>query len=170
MLAAIDKRPRRSLVSCAARPPAGRWAVVAILAGGLAAGGCTATAPTGRDKDIAVTVSRGSCGGGWTAPSSGVATFQIHNVDSVGAEVDLIDPGTGGIYAEIEALAPGTTRAMRVGLGRGSYALRCLAEETDAVTGPTVRVSGGSASPAPAVPPVTYQDLTASVKQYRDYV
>ncbi len=142
------------------------FALAAII---VAAGaGCSAgAADTG---DVAVTINRGTCGQAWSPPTEKPATFQLHNADTVSAEVHLIDPKTGGIYAEIEGLAPGTTRPMRVQLGRGDYAFRCLAEDTDAVTGPTVHARVANPAAAPAVLPVTIQDLYQPVRQYRAYV
>ena len=43
-----------------------------------------------------------------------------------------------------EALGPGTTSPMRLNVGSGSYAFRCLFEDFDPLTGPTVTVGGGS--------------------------
>jgi iron uptake system EfeUOB component EfeO/EfeM len=119
---------------------------------------------------LTVTVSRGNCGTGWQTPHSGPQTIQVSNVGTVTTDVDLIDPGTGGIYAEVEALAPNTSRPMQLTLGRASYAFRCLAEDTDAVTGPTIQINDGPPPPAAAVLPITNQDLTGAVAQYHGYV
>jgi iron uptake system EfeUOB component EfeO/EfeM len=118
---------------------------------------------------LTVTVSRGNCGAGWKTPHSGTQTIQVSNVGTVTTEVDLIDPATGGVYAEVEGLAPNTTRPIRLTLGRASYAFRCLGEDTDAVTGPAIQVPDGP-PPAPAILPITRQDLTGAVTQYRAYV
>lgn len=144
-------------------------AFAAALTAGTLLGGCTHTHPA-VSQDVAVTINRGSCGQAWSAPSVTPATFQIHNGDTATAEVYLINPGTGGVYAEIEGLAPSATRAMRVQLGRGDYALRCVAEDTDAATGPTVHVALANPSAAPAVLPVTDQDMYDAVQRYRAYV
>jgi iron uptake system component EfeO len=96
-------------------------------------------------------------------------TFQIHNSSTGGAEVDLIDPADGAIYAEVEALGPGATRPMRVDVGSGGYAFRCLIEDTDAITGPTVRVAG-HVEGAAAILPVTTDDLLAAAREYHGYV
>jgi iron uptake system component EfeO len=50
-------------------------------------------------------------------------------------------PG-GAVYAEVEAFGPGTTSPMRLDAGSGSYAFRCLFEDFDPLTGPTVEVGG----------------------------
>lgn len=115
-------------------------------------------------------MSRGNCGTGWKTPHSGPQTIQVSNAGTVTTEVDLIDPGTGGIYAAIEALAPNTTRPMQLTLGRATYAFRCLAEDTDAVTGPAIQISDGPPPPAAAVLPITNQDLTGAVAQYHSSV
>jgi iron uptake system EfeUOB component EfeO/EfeM len=130
---------------------------------------CTGGQPEARADPTTITVTRGNCGGSWSA-RGGTVTFQIRNAGTVSAEVYLVDPGTGGIFAEVTALAPGTARPMRVLLGRGTYAFRCLADETDAVTGPSVKVTDGPAQGAPAILPVTDQDLHEPVQRYRDYV
>jgi iron uptake system EfeUOB component EfeO/EfeM len=74
------------------------------------------------------------------------------------------------VYAEVEALAPNTTRPMQLNFGKASYAFRCLAEDTDAVTGPTIQVADGAPPQTKAVLPISNQDLTGSVSAYRTYV
>ncbi|WP_405057457.1 EfeM/EfeO family lipoprotein [Kribbella sp. NBC_01505] len=119
---------------------------------------------------LKVTVSRGNCGGGWKSPHSGPQAVQVSNVGTVTTEVDLIDPATGGVYAEVEALAPNTTRPLQLTFGKGDYAFRCLAEDTDAVTGPTIQIADGPPPPSPAILPISNQDLTGAVAAYRTYV
>jgi iron uptake system component EfeO len=115
---------------------------------------------------LSVTVSRGSCGGTWQA-SGGLRTFQVHNVDIVTTEVDLIDPATGGVYAEVESLAPNATRPMQVQLGHGRYAFRCYPEDTDALNGPTVRITTGEATGSSAVLPLSGVDLAPASPRSR---
>jgi iron uptake system EfeUOB component EfeO/EfeM len=98
-----------------------------------------------------------------------VQTFQVHNADIVTTEVQLVDPATGGVYAEVESLAPTATRPMRVELGHGDYAFRCYPEDSDAVSGPTIRVTTGAANGSPAVRPVSGIDLAGAVKSYQAY-
>ena len=57
---------------------------------------------------------------------------------------------------------------MRVDLGSGRYAFRCLLEDTDPVTGPTVR--SPATSGATAILPVTTNDLLGPAKEYHAYV
>jgi iron uptake system EfeUOB component EfeO/EfeM len=94
----------------------------------------------------------------------------VHNVGIKTTEVELIDPANGAVYAELENLGPGSTRPMQVTLGRGRYAFRCLPEDTDAITGPTVTVTDGPKRGAPAIVPVDEQVLRGPVGTYRSYV
>jgi iron uptake system EfeUOB component EfeO/EfeM len=152
-----------------ARAPTARAPIArALAAGALAAGlvsGCAGPSPSGN----LISVSTGTCGTGWREVAAGMQTFQIHNSSTGGAEVDLIDPADGAIYAEVEALGPGTTRPMRVDVGSGRYAFRCLIEDTDAITGPTVRVAG-HVKGAAAILPVTTDDLLTPASEYHAYV
>ena len=58
---------------------------------------------------------------------------------------------------------------MRLNVGSGSYAFRCLFEDFEAITGPTV-VVGGHARGTPAILPVTRNDLLAPARRYHDWV
>ena len=49
----------------------------------------------------AILFNSANCGGAWTLAKPGWHTFQLYNANDVGGEVDLIDPRTSGIYAEI---------------------------------------------------------------------
>jgi iron uptake system component EfeO len=137
------------------------FALLAALAG------CEHAEP--KPDPLAVTVSRSACGGAWHA-EGGDRTFQLTNGDVVTTEVQLTDPATGGVFAEVESLAPNATRPMRVRLGHGAYAFRCYPNDSDAVNGPTVRVTGGLAVGSPAVLPMSGLDLAGSVKTYSAYV
>ena len=143
------------------KPHAALLTVVALAAAGLTA--CTGHDATG----AAVQVSRGSCGAGWTAPHGGDQTVEVHNAGPVTMEVELVDPATHGVYAEIESLAPGTTRPFRLVLARGRYAFTCLPEDSDAETGPAVTVTDGPAAGASPVAPVSEMDLGPAVTTYR---
>ena len=101
--------------------------------------------------------------------AAGMQTFQIRNSSTGGAEVDLINPANDAIYAEVAGLGPGTTRPMRVDLGSGRYAFRCLLQDTDPLTGPAVRISGHRQG-ARAILPVTTADLLAPARTYHAYV
>jgi iron uptake system component EfeO len=138
-------------------------AAVLLVLGGAA---CTEATP----QPAAVEVTRGGCGTGWAAPHGGDQTIRVHNVGTVTMEVELIDPATRGVYAEIESLGPGTTRPIRLILARGRYAFACLPEDSDVETGPVVTVPDGPAQGATAVPAVSEVDLAPAVKTYRAHV
>jgi iron uptake system component EfeO len=110
-----------------------------------------------------------SCGTGWTHPVTGQQTLQLYNGATAGAEVDLIDPATGAIYAEADDIGPGTTAPLMVDLGSGKYAFRCLIEDNDAITGPVVTI-GGHVQGDRAVAPVTNDDLIEPAQHYQGYV
>ncbi|MEV4320188.1 EfeM/EfeO family lipoprotein [Actinocrispum sp. NPDC049592] len=143
-----------------------RWIAVAAGAAVIAAGVVVAAWPGDEaHADPEVEISRSSCGTGWSDPRPGPQVFQLHNTGSVTAEVDLVDPATGVIYGEVEGLSAGTTRPMQVTLANGDYAFRCLPEDTPAITGPKVTVTGG-ATRSPGVAPVTRNDLLGPLKTY----
>jgi iron uptake system component EfeO len=112
-----------------------------------------------------VTVSRSACGQGWTDAKTGRQTITLHNSGDASAEVDLVDVDSKKLYGEVEGLGPNTSAPMDVQLGAGRYAIRCLIEDTDVITGPTVTVAGdGKAGPAAVA--VTKNDMLPLVKQY----
>jgi iron uptake system component EfeO len=142
-------------------PAVGTVALLAALAG------CSAERSASAVPTLDVSVSH--CGQGWTSPHAGAQTLLLSNTGDVAAEADLIDPGTGAVYQELEGLGPGTTRPLQVTLGGGTYALRCQPDGSDPITGPRVRIAG-AARPGPAVTPVTANDLYGPVKAYGEYV
>ena len=139
-----------------------RLIVIAALAtASLTACGGGAPAP--------ISFNSASCGGTWTLSKPGWHTFELHNANDVGGEVDLIDPKTSGIYAEVAQFGPGTTQTMSLDAGSGNYAFRCLFEDTDPITGPTVTVPG-HVKGFTATVPVTFNDLVGPAKEYQAYV
>jgi iron uptake system component EfeO len=138
-------------------------AVLAMAAGVLAA--CGSSAPPAN----LVSVSNGGCGTNVQLAAPGWHTFQVYNAAAEGGEVDLIDPASGAIYAEIENLGPGTSSPMRLDVGSGSYAFRCLFDDYDPITGPTTVVAGHAVG-TPAILPITSNDLLAPARQYHGYV
>lgn len=122
-------------------------------------------------RHTTVEVTPAGCGHGWTHPEAGRQVFDLRNTSSTAAEVYLTDPHTGAVYGEVEGLAPGTVRPMPVTLGNGSYAFKCLPDDADAVTGPTVRVTGGqSVQSGPAAVPVAQQDLIPPTLAYQKWI
>ncbi|MEV0800507.1 EfeM/EfeO family lipoprotein [Kribbella sp. NPDC050281] len=112
-----------------------------------------------------ITVSRSQCGQGWTGATTGRQTIVVHNTGDAAAEVDLVEVSSNKVYGEVEGLGPNTSAPMDVQLGAGQYAIRCLIEDTDAITGPTVTVAG-DAQGGPAAVAVTKNDMLPLVKQY----
>jgi iron uptake system component EfeO len=116
----------------------------------------------------AVEVSRSRCGRGWTDPAPGLRVFELHNTSGAATEVMLENPATHAVYGEVEDVGPGTTRELTVRIGTGTYAFLCVPDDADALTGPTVRVVGGTASPAAV--PVTEHDLIPPTLGYQTWV
>ncbi len=140
-------------------------ALAAIPLAGCASGASSASPATAGE----ISISTGGCGGPWHLAAPGWHTFQIHNSAADAAEVELINPANGAVYETVEALGAGTTDPMRLDVGSGSYAFRCLIEDTDAITGPTEKVPGHT-SGAPAILPVTDNDLYTPANEYHKYV
>ncbi|MBV2354174.1 EfeM/EfeO family lipoprotein [Streptomyces sp. J2-1] len=153
-----------------------RSVAVAVLAAGVLVTGCSSggagRAPVARDglRHTAIDVALSACGMGWSRPVPGRQVFDLRNTTDVAAEVYLTDARTGAVYGEVEGLGPGTERPLRVTLGNGSYAFKCLPDDADAVTGPTVRVTGARAEGGPAALPVTQQDLIPPTLAYQKWV
>jgi iron uptake system component EfeO len=131
------------LAACSATPTPARTAAAAPAAG------------------IAIRVSSDACGSGWLHPSTGLQTFQVSNVSSSAIDVTLTNAGTAGVYAELEALGPGTTRPMQVDVGSGAYAFRCDSASGAPITGPTIVIPGYVPGGQAVVPPGVQQELTA---------
>lgn len=134
-----------------------------LLAAGLS--GCGSQPAAGN----VIRVSTGACGAGWHRVRAGMQTFQVRNSGTAGAEAYLINPASGAVFAEVSGLGPGTTRPMRLDLGSGSYAFQCFIQDTDTLTGPTVRI-GGHHQGAPGILPVTTNDLLGPARLYHAYV
>ncbi|GAB3895062.1 EfeM/EfeO family lipoprotein [Kibdelosporangium lantanae] len=147
-----------------------RW-VIGAAAGVVVVAGAVVLLWPGADAraDPEIVVSRSTCGTGWSDPRPGPQTFLLRNDGSVTAEVDLIDPASGVVYGEVEGLGPGTTRPMRVTLGNGAYAFRCLPDDAGAIVGPVSTVTGGTER-SPGVAPVTKDDLLGPLKAYQAHI
>ena len=77
----------------------------------------------GAQPSNVITVSSNQCGGTWSVPGPGWHTIQISNQGTGGAEIDLVDPANGAVYAEIENTGPGTVNPISIDFGSGKYAL-----------------------------------------------
>lgn len=149
-------RPRRSLATACA-----------VLTAGLAAGltACSSSGGPAQPQNV-ITVSSNQCGGKWSVPGPGWHTFQIANDSPGGGEIDLTDPATGGVYAEIDNIGPGTTTPMSLDLGSGTYAFLCLFDDYDPALGAKVTVPGHAKGQA-AIVPVTPDDTIPYAKKYQ---
>ncbi|MFD4875628.1 EfeM/EfeO family lipoprotein [Streptomyces sp. NPDC058420] len=167
-------------------PRAGRRRTVLLAAGALvvvAAVGAGVLTARGSGSDgtkaaaaadglphTTVEVATAGCGSGWTHPRAGHQVFELHNTSSTAAEVYLTDVRTGAVYGEVEGLAPGTVRPLGVTLGNGAYAFKCLPDDADAVTGPTVRITGSKVRSGPAAVPITQQELIPPTLAYQKWI
>ncbi|MFE9608860.1 EfeM/EfeO family lipoprotein [Streptomyces sp. NPDC006012] len=144
--------------------------LVCLVAGVLAVthGSRPAHADSGPLPHTTVEVSSSGCGHGWDAPAPGVQVFDLHNTTGGSAEVFLEDPQSQAVYGEVEGIGPGTTRELTVRVGRGAYAFKCIPDDADAVTGPTVRITAGRSGPSAA--PVTEHDLIPPALAYQKWV
>jgi hypothetical protein len=70
-----------------------------------------------------LSMSTTGCGGTWHVSGPGWHTFQLRDSDTADGEVDLINPATGGVYAEIGGLGPQATAPMTLDVGSGRYAI-----------------------------------------------
>jgi iron uptake system component EfeO len=118
---------------------------------------------------IPITVSANACGTSWRNPSAGLQTFAIRNVSTNPIDVALTNSQTGGVYAEIEALGPATTRPMQVEVGSGSYAFQCDSANGAPITGP-VTVVPGHVPDGQAIVPPDVADMLKAVTSERTYV
>jgi iron uptake system component EfeO len=137
---------------------------IALLAATMSLTACGSSAVSNT-----ISLNNASCGGTWTLAKPGWHTFDLYNANNVGGEVDLIDPKTGGVYAEVDQLGPGTTQTMSLDVGSGRYAFRCLFDDTDPMTGSTVTVPG-HVKGFTATVPVSFNDLLGPDKAYQAYV
>jgi len=146
----------------------GNVLAVAVLAAAVTACGSSHPPSSSSAASTAIAFNDASCGGTWHLAKPGWHTFEITNNAENGAEVDLTDPATGGVYDELENIGPRTTAPMSLDVGSGKYAFLCLVQDFDPITGPAVTVSGHLPG-ARAIVPVTYNDLYPLEKKYAQY-
>lgn len=136
----------------------------------LAVAGIGGDAARPPSAPAAIEAGASGCGTGWARPHTGRQTLPLRNDGGAVANVTLVDPATGAVYAEMETLAPGTTRPLRVTLGAGVYAFRCVQDgPSGPITGPATRISGPGPG-GPGVVPVASTDLYAPLRAYSAYV
>jgi iron uptake system component EfeO len=142
-----------------------RAAAQSAAVGAALAASLTACSSGGGQPSNVITVSSAECGGAWSVPGPGWHTLQISNQGTGGAEIDLVNPANGAVYAEIENTGPGTVNPIDIDFGSGQYALLCLFNDYGPLQGSTVTVAG-HATGTPAVRPITYNDLIPIAKKY----
>jgi iron uptake system component EfeO len=142
-----------------------RAAAQSAAVGAALAASLTACSSGGGRPSNVITVSSAQCGGTWSVAGPGWHTIQISNQGTTGAEIDLVDPADGAVYAEIENTGPGTVNPIDIDFGSGKYALLCLFNDFSPLQGSTVTVDGHAAG-TPAVRPITYNDLIPLAKAY----
>ena len=136
----------------------------------LAAAGDARPRPAGAALPAAIEASVTGCGTGWSHPHAGEQVLTLRNDGATAADVRLIDPATGAVYAEVEGMGPGVTRQVRLALGGGTYSFRCGDDAGgDPVTGPRTRI-GGPPGGSAGIVPVSGNDLYAPAKAYTKYV
>jgi iron uptake system EfeUOB component EfeO/EfeM len=150
---------------------AARLAATAAVCCVLAACSGSSSVPVSTEAapGIAITVSPHLCGSGWHHPSTGLLTFQIRNTSTTPVDVSLLNAVTGGVYAEIDSLAPGTTRPMQVDVGSGQYVFQCDGDTYGQQTGPTADVPG-NVPDSQAVIPATVAQTLAAITSDKTYI
>ncbi|WP_131767078.1 iron uptake transporter permease EfeU [Candidatus Protofrankia californiensis] len=149
-----------------------RWVLPVTLVAVPAIAAGTAILALGPSDDVrgtTIEVAAGSCAAGWDAPQPGRQTFTVRNTGGQSAEVRLIDPASGAIHAEIELLAPGTSRDLSATVGGGTYAWQCLPDSDPPIVSASRQVAGSSAG-GQAIIPVTEEIISAPVDAYRAFV
>jgi iron uptake system component EfeO len=119
-----------------------------------------------------INVSASACGTGWRHPTAGAQILQIHNASTYSTdvvEVQLIDPATGAVYAQVEGIGPGTTRSMPVNVGSGQYSFTCTGPDYGTLTGPVIRVPG-RVSGGTAILPLTLSEVNSVTEQAHAYI
>ncbi|MBF4160996.1 EfeM/EfeO family lipoprotein [Nocardioides acrostichi] len=129
-----------------------------------------ATRPArGRSRPV-VTASVTRCGDGFDAVATQpVGQIDVRDDDSRPGEVRVVAVGgarDGAVYADLELLAPGTTVPLAIDLPTGSYAVQCLMEDEEPVTGGVVDVQGASTGTR-GVPPVDQSELLRTTLDYQ---
>ncbi|WP_239406185.1 iron uptake transporter permease EfeU [Frankia sp. Cj3] len=145
--------------------PAALVAVPAVAAGGA----ILALGPSAPAGGTTIEATSTSCVTAWEAPHPGRMMFTVRNTGGQAMEIRFIDPANGAIHAEIELLAPGTSRTLSVTIGGGTYAWQCLSDGGEPVVSASRRVAGSSAG-GQAIIPVTEETVKAPVEAYRAFV
>ncbi|TDD89617.1 iron permease [Actinomadura darangshiensis] len=126
---------------------------------------------TGRKSGGAqrIELSPAACAGDWTPPSAGRVRFSISNPTRRPVDIELIQESSRAIAAEIEMLAPGTTRDLPVSLAPGRYAWRCAFDGGRTTVSAAAAVTGSGGGGEVRLP-VTEADMAPVLAGYRGHV
>jgi iron uptake system component EfeO len=165
-LPAKTSASNRSVATFLAAPTALSLLAISLLSGCAdASKASSAVAPSA----AVITITNSKCGMGWQHPTTGVQNLQIRNIAKSTVEVALIDAYNGAVYARVEGVGPGTTRAMPVDVGSGAYAFTCDGPIYGDTTGPTIHIPGHIRGGI-AILPVSQGNMIAVVKEEQTYV
>jgi iron uptake system component EfeO len=131
-----------------------------------------AAAETGDAAPVAIDVNLNDCGSAWAPGPAGAQEITVHNADFHPGEVRVVGVGPTNqleVFAQVEPFGPDTTLTMHVRLAAGQYALQCLFEEQQPVTGPA-RTITGDATGVRGVVPIPQDQLIRATLRYTDWV
>ncbi|MFC0439983.1 iron uptake transporter permease EfeU [Kutzneria buriramensis] len=152
------------------RTPPWMYATAAVVLPLLAVGIFALVTPSGGGASTEVTVTADGCAKDWAGGPAGSSTITVVNKSGHGGEIYLTRATDGGVIGEIEGLGPGTRRSITVDLPAGQYSWRCLVPgELDQVS-PVAVVTGAAGSAAPAVKPVSDNDLKGPASSFTGYI
>lgn len=168
-----DRPPEAPPPPPAGTRPAARRITLAVLATLLVLGGgitwWSLAHTSGAAAANQITITATSCASGWKPASGANQSFTIVNNSGHAGEIYLLDM-TGNVIGEIEGLAPNVQRTMTVSVPNGRYRWACVMIDLPALDSEPGQVTGSTLAAAPAVLPVSEDELAGPVKQYQDYV
>ena len=136
--------------------------------------GCSGSGTSAaRDAGAVVTAAAGSCRWSGPAPRPGSQEWSVRNTghgqDTGTVRLTLTDASSGGIWAQVTMLAPGTTRTVRTVLPAGSYRWRCVPlRGVAAVSGVrTTSGTGDGVQPGRPMNAISAEEVTNAVDVYR---
>jgi len=141
-------------------------ALAATVSGVTLAATLTGCSSGASQPSNVIQVTENDCGGAWSVPGPGWHTIEISNQGTEGAEIDLVNPANGAVYAEIDGSGPATVNPITIDFGSGKYALLCLFDDASPQQGSTVTVAGHAAG-TPAVLPITANELIPLAQKYQ---
>ena len=126
---------------------------------------------SGGSTTQSIQVTQDACVPSWNAPPAGQSTFNIKNASTSATDIELVTHPGGLIVAEIEVLGPSTSRDLPVNLAEGEYQWRCVTGGEQATYSSVQTTSGGAVGQGSyAFAPVTIEEITPYLEQYRVYV